>query len=443
MVNGTPVDHSCSYSAPGSTIDLDARQSSRPSCVISSKRADPPWHPKLTLYRLLVILSTLGLAAVKTVTSYLDLSFASITLEWILGVVVFLFFHILSAYEETSNKHLIWLFNYDYMEYLWVFLEKSTGFHRPYYISDEIDTRDQAEVGIHPHVTGYRIIVTLVVASGGFTKSALLYGQKDTEATTLECLFGVAIAAGLDWLGLYEASSTKVYPKLFHVDYSGGTSNSITEAGIVFLHLSALIGCSALSYGFYLLALVFLPGDSPSKSNNGRGILRMIVSNLFVGVNSFISLAFAMGVFVLLYQIGRRDHASLLGRCIARLSGVRLILYVRRTYWLPSGISFHPRPRLFYLKRLIIRQAIKIPMNLALLCGLILTVIFFLVGMLVWCSLAINLLKGGPWYLLLVMIHFLLSLFVIPTFLFLCGIIIQLGYKGVVDHFSGAWKDLR
>ena len=48
------------------------------------------WHPKLTLYRLLVILSTVGLAIAKTATSYLNLTFASITLEWILGVVVFL-----------------------------------------------------------------------------------------------------------------------------------------------------------------------------------------------------------------------------------------------------------------------------------------------------------------------------------------------------------------
>ena len=101
-------------------------------------------------------------------------------------------FHLLGAYEETNNRYFTWLFNFDYMEYLWVFLEKFTGFHCPYYISDEIDILHQAG-GIHPPLTGYRIIVTLVVAIIGMTKSALFYGQRPTEATTVECVFGVGI----------------------------------------------------------------------------------------------------------------------------------------------------------------------------------------------------------------------------------------------------------
>ena len=51
------------------------------------------------------------------------------------------------------------------------------------------DTR----TGIDPLVTGYRIIVTVVVASIGMTKSALLYRQEPMEATTVECVFGVGI----------------------------------------------------------------------------------------------------------------------------------------------------------------------------------------------------------------------------------------------------------
>ncbi|KIM40702.1 hypothetical protein M413DRAFT_166483 [Hebeloma cylindrosporum] len=222
MAGGEPIDYS--YSPSGSTIELidlaSAPQSSRPSSRISSAGTNLSWHPKLTLYRLLVILSTVGLAVAKTATSYLNLTFASITLEWILGVVVFLFFHFLAAYEETRNPYFAWLFNFDYMEYFWVFLKKLGGF-RPTYISDEIDPRHQAS-GIQPTVTGYRIIVTVLVASVGMTKSALLYGQEPTEATTVECIFGVGIVTGLYWLGLYEASSTKKYPKLFHVDYSRG-----------------------------------------------------------------------------------------------------------------------------------------------------------------------------------------------------------------------------
>jgi len=81
------------------------------------------------------------------------------------------------------------------MEYLWAFLRNRIGFNRPRYLSDEIDARDQP-AGIHPPVTGYRIIVTLVVTIVGMTKSGLLYGQQATEATAVECVFGVGIVAG-------------------------------------------------------------------------------------------------------------------------------------------------------------------------------------------------------------------------------------------------------
>jgi hypothetical protein len=81
------------------------------------------------------------------------------------------------------------------MEYLWAFLENFTGFHRPDYISDEIDARHEA-AGIHPLLTGYRILVTVVVASVGMTKSALVYGQEPTEATTMDCVYGVGIVTG-------------------------------------------------------------------------------------------------------------------------------------------------------------------------------------------------------------------------------------------------------
>ena len=78
------------------------------------------------------------------------------------------------------------------MEYLWTFLESLPNFKRPFYLSDEIDARYQT-LGIDPLVTGYRILVTVLVASFGLTKSALLYGQEPMEATTVECVFGVGI----------------------------------------------------------------------------------------------------------------------------------------------------------------------------------------------------------------------------------------------------------
>ena len=92
MADETPIAYS--YSPSGSTIELIDLASARPSTQLSSRvssvESSLSWHPKLTLYRLLVILSSVGLTAAKTATSYLNLTFASITLEWILGVVVFL-----------------------------------------------------------------------------------------------------------------------------------------------------------------------------------------------------------------------------------------------------------------------------------------------------------------------------------------------------------------
>jgi len=104
-------------------------------------------------------------------------------------------FHLLGTYEEANNRYFTWLFNFDCVEYLWTFLESLTSFKRPCYISDEIDARHQA-TEIHLPVTGYRIIVTVVVASVGMTKSALSYGQEPMEATTVECGFGVGIVTG-------------------------------------------------------------------------------------------------------------------------------------------------------------------------------------------------------------------------------------------------------
>ena len=120
------------------------------------------------------------------IVSFCD-SVAYTTLRWVS-------FYLLGVYEELNNRYFRWLFNFDCMDFLWVSLENLTGFSRPYYISDEIDARRQAAAGIY--LTGYRILVTVVVASVGMTKSALLYERLPTEATTMECLFGVWIVNG-------------------------------------------------------------------------------------------------------------------------------------------------------------------------------------------------------------------------------------------------------
>ena len=65
----------------------------------------------------------------------------------------------------------------------------------------------------------------------------------------------------------------------------------------------------------------------------------------------------ALGVFALIYHLGLRYLASPLCQFIVGLPGIRLISYVHWKYWLPSALSFRPRPRFFHPKRLIIRQS--------------------------------------------------------------------------------------
>ena len=103
----TPTPHP----ARRSTSLTSTRPSTRPSSRILSGVPRPPWHPKLTFYRLLVILSTVGLAAAKTTTSYLILTFASITLEWILGVVVFLLWVLAIMWLPTTYVGLVSTFS--------------------------------------------------------------------------------------------------------------------------------------------------------------------------------------------------------------------------------------------------------------------------------------------------------------------------------------------
>jgi len=203
------------YSPSGSTIEPadfhSSRQSGEITSLLRGRDRLPAWHPKLTLYRLLVIFSTIGLGTAKAITSYLNLTYASITLEWILSIVVFLMWvswlysrissanflrlHILGIYEVAHTHRMAWLFDDDYLDYVWNFLHKFARIHRPHYATDE-DNSDHISTSSHLPMTGYHLLVTSIVFIVGMTKSGLLYGNLQTEATTIECVFGAFVAAG-------------------------------------------------------------------------------------------------------------------------------------------------------------------------------------------------------------------------------------------------------
>jgi len=160
-----------------------------------------------------------------------------------------------------------------------------------------------------------------------------------------------------------------VYPTLFHVDYSAGLcelagfcfslvnlTSVVMETATVFLHLFSLLIFSAVSSVYYPYAAMIF---SPEVAVNFDGtVLDELFPMLIVGVaSSAMFVGGAVGGLALMCHLGWRYRASPLGRFIARLRGVRFLSYVHRKYWLPSGHSLRPRPRLFYLKRFIVRQS--------------------------------------------------------------------------------------
>jgi hypothetical protein len=50
----------------------------------------PRWHPRITISRLFVLVSTLGLGTAKAVMSYRGDTIAPVTIEWITTIVLFL-----------------------------------------------------------------------------------------------------------------------------------------------------------------------------------------------------------------------------------------------------------------------------------------------------------------------------------------------------------------
>ena len=259
-----------------------------------------------------------------------------------------------------------------------------------------------------------------------------------------------------------------MYPKLFHVDYSGGLSYSsesaclyfslvnltsvVTETVIVFLHLFSLLYCGAVSYGSHLLTTSIIASEVPPKSEIGT--IKYITMSALCPTN-MMTLGGASGVFVLMYLLGRRYFASPAGLFIAGLPGLRSIPYLYRKYWLPStAASFRPRPRFFYLKRLIVRQSnfffVFVPsisissiilhtgvMSLYLLCTILLLSIYSTIFPLAWFDILMTSLQEGPWYGLLIFL--MISLFtVVPGILMAIAGVTYFGYMGFISCFFEA-----
>ncbi|TFK31737.1 hypothetical protein BDQ12DRAFT_92627 [Crucibulum laeve] len=87
-------------------------------------------HPKLTGYRLLVIILTASFGFSKAALSYRGESTAPTTLDWLYGVVVFLMLYWLGIYEKHALHNSPWLFEVDYLSMLWRLFGRSQRLDR-------------------------------------------------------------------------------------------------------------------------------------------------------------------------------------------------------------------------------------------------------------------------------------------------------------------------
>ena len=66
----------------------------------SISNSNPRWQPKVTVYRLLVVPTTISLESAKVVTVFYRKSYVSTTIEWISGVVL-----VLSTLLSSTISH--------------------------------------------------------------------------------------------------------------------------------------------------------------------------------------------------------------------------------------------------------------------------------------------------------------------------------------------------
>ncbi|KAF9478428.1 hypothetical protein BDN70DRAFT_921893 [Pholiota conissans] len=332
---------------------------------LHSNASTVSWHPKLTLYRLLVITATVGLGIAKAATSYLNFTYASITLEWILGVVVVLFLHLLGTYENPKTRRLRWLFSVDYMEYLWKVLETFTSFKRPLYRSDEHDVWPvpwSVNPSRHrPPITAYRVLVTLIVSTFGVVKWALLIVGFQVEATTMECVFAVVIATCVYWLGLYEESAFRTYPSFFHVDYTDHLVFGLRQAssiGEFFLHLLGIAFASAwFVFASWFIIRMWVTNWLRSGTSYTAPELwtHMLILNLMalVAISAVFGAAVILNSMFVLYGGGTVSGV----RYIARMAGY--------TEGLPPFL--HLGERTSFALRVSFRHAVRTPFYAAVL----------------------------------------------------------------------------
>ncbi|KDQ53914.1 hypothetical protein JAAARDRAFT_60998 [Jaapia argillacea MUCL 33604] len=151
-----------------------------------SRSLPVPWYPKVTGYRLLVIVLTAAFGLSKALVSYNGRTFVPITIEWVYGVVVSLALYWLGLYETTYPELFPRLFEKDYAKAI----RRGLG---SWYLSPTTDWQKRRSPAL---LTPYRVLVTGSVVGLGLTKAVFAYAGYSTVPTTLDWVSGTFASIG-------------------------------------------------------------------------------------------------------------------------------------------------------------------------------------------------------------------------------------------------------
>ncbi|KIJ90854.1 hypothetical protein K443DRAFT_657392 [Laccaria amethystina LaAM-08-1] len=189
-------------------------------------------RPRITLYDLLVLFTTIGFGIAQAVASFIGTTIVPVTLQWIASIRLLTHFHtlfILALYksEDPETQRMKWLFQTDYSGN-----EFPKNLRKP--TLDALRTGPRR--GEVPIITANRIFVTVTVLIFGLTKAALAYSGFNTTADTIDWIFGIIICSMTYWLEMYQDTSADAWPAFFVADYQ-----PVLVSGGSFIGLSSLL----------------------------------------------------------------------------------------------------------------------------------------------------------------------------------------------------------
>ncbi|KAF9008355.1 hypothetical protein BDQ17DRAFT_145248 [Cyathus striatus] len=165
------------------------------------------WHPKITVYRLLIVLITLGLSTARLILICRAGSELVITM---LGFALYPVLPIIRYTVDLCHSRLKSAFPS-------IFVSDLCS-----YFGTSHDTEEQEDLITDDHVPirGYDMLFTSFNLIYGITKPALVYFGFTTVATIFEYIGTLCIGIGFYCFELYGKNPLGLMPRIFSVDYS-------------------------------------------------------------------------------------------------------------------------------------------------------------------------------------------------------------------------------